>query len=58
MSDDVSRETDDGEHDRTPEHQAVEREEPQRIYNPHTKTSRPVVVQYRADGCVTWREDS
>lgn len=56
MSDDVSRETPG--HDETPEHQVIEREVPQNLYDPRTKTVKPRVIEYRADGCITSRAGS
>ena len=59
MSEDVSRETTGAEtHLYSPGHLNIEREKPQQMYDPATKTTRPITVEYRADGCVTWREGS
>lgn len=36
------------------EHNRVERTEEQGIWDMVTKTTKPMIVSYRADGCVTW----
>ena len=54
MSDNVSRETPG--HDHSPEHQAIEREVQIDMYDPETRTTKPGVIEYHADGCITGRK--
>ena len=37
-------------------HSVVERTEEQGIWVMQTKSVKPMIVEHRADGCVTWRE--
>ena len=53
-NDDVSRET--SAHAETEQHQQIEATKPQRRYDHATRTIMDIVIEYRADGCITWRE--
>lgn len=53
---DVSRETAEEHEKKSPSHRIIESEKPQSMFNPLTRIMRPVTIEYRADGCITWRE--
>lgn len=44
----------DGDPERAARHEIIEREAPQQVYDRRTKKITPIVVKYRACGCITW----